>query len=64
MTRQLGSITDKIKNHFKQGLIVVILCLLLLPLIQRKFGIIHSKNLNGYFELTPKPEFTGMDEIN
>jgi hypothetical protein len=45
-------------EYFKQGLFVIILCLLLFPSLQRKYSLIRSKNLNGYFEFTPKPQFS------
>jgi hypothetical protein len=54
----VDSKTNKSRNRFKQGMLVVILFLLLAPSFQRRFGFIRSEELKGYFELTPKPEFT------
>lgn len=54
----MWQVKGKLKEYLKQGLFVIILCLLLCPSLQRKYQLIHSKKLNGYFELTPQPEFT------
>ena len=54
----MGLKTDNRKDRFRKRLFLVFLYLLLLPSIQGKFQIIHSKELNGYFEQTPKPKVT------
>ena len=54
----MGSDKGKFHHIFGKVLLVIILCLLVLPMLQGSFRFIRSKDLDGYFELTPKPEFT------
>ena len=45
-------------DRIKTGILLLVLCLLCLGAVQKRFGFVRSKPLNGVFPVTPKPAFS------